>query len=54
LRDLAFDDEGKQTVERRLRQRLVAIIGSVKRCAKVCESYRKKHTAGSHSLFLLS
>ncbi|KAF9041886.1 hypothetical protein BDZ89DRAFT_1059909 [Hymenopellis radicata] len=34
-----------QTVEDRLRRRMVDIIESIKRCAKLCDSYQKRRTA---------
>ncbi|KAI1787462.1 hypothetical protein LXA43DRAFT_1029206 [Ganoderma leucocontextum] len=33
------------TIEDRLKQRMGTIIGSIKLCAKVCDSYQKRHTA---------
>ena len=40
---------GGLSIEDRLRQRMGAIIDTIKRCAKVCDSYQKRSTAGTSS-----
>jgi hypothetical protein len=34
------------TIEQRLQGRMAGIIDSIKQCAKLCDSYQKRHTAG--------
>ena len=50
LKDIASPtDQGKDgvTVEQRLKGRMGGIVDSVKRCAKLCDNYQKRHTAGA-------
>ena len=43
-------DQGQDgvTIEQRLQGRMAGIIDSIKACAKLCDSYQKRHTAGKH------
>ena len=34
------------TIEQRLRDRILGIANSIKQCAKLCDSYQKRSTAG--------
>ncbi len=43
-------DQGQDgvTIEQRLQGRMARIIDSIKSCAKLSDSYQKRHTAGKH------
>ena len=48
LKNVAANDQGPDgvTIEQRLQGRMAGIIDSIKACAKLCDSYQKRHTAG--------
>jgi len=48
LKDVVAKDQGDDgmTIEHRLQGRMGGIIDSIKRCAKLSDSYQKRHTAG--------
>lgn len=44
-------NDAGESIETRLRQRMEregGIIDSIKRCAKLCDSYQKRHLTGVH------
>ena len=50
LKDVAGPSHQGQdgvTVEQRLQNRMGGIVDSIKRCAKLSDSYQKRHTAGT-------
>jgi hypothetical protein len=47
-------DDDERSIEMCLSRRMDDIIESIKYCAKLCDSYQRRHVAGEHLVFLIS